>query len=71
MNFVKCIQFSCWGVMSALPLVPLFVDGTWLLLVSIKTTGDFQLLPTRCAMIQLAINRLRRMSSIHLAFLPT
>jgi len=38
--------------MTALPHGPLFMDGTWLLLVSIKTTGDLQLLPTRCAMIQ-------------------
>jgi len=50
--------------MSALPHGPLFMDGTWLLLVSIKTTGDLQLLPTRCAMIQLAMNRLRRVSVV-------
>jgi len=50
--------------MPALPHVPRFMDGTWLLLVSIKTTGDLQLLPTRCAMIQLAMNRLRRVSVV-------
>jgi len=50
--------------MSAFPHVPLFMDGTWLLLVSVKTAGDLQLLPTRCAMIQLAMNRLRRVSAV-------
>jgi len=50
--------------MSALPHGPLFIDGTWLLLVSVKTTGYLQLLPTRCAMIQLAMNGLRRMSAV-------
>jgi len=33
------------------------MDGTWLLLVSVKTAVDIQLLPTRCAMIQVAINK--------------
>jgi len=42
--------------MSALPHVPLFMGGTWLSLVSVKTAVDLQLLPTRCAMIQLAMN---------------
>ena len=50
--------------MSALPHVPLFMDGTWLLLVSIKTTGDLQLLSTRCAMTELAMSRLRRVSAV-------
>jgi len=50
--------------MSALPHVPLFMDSTSLLLVSVKTVVDLQLLPTRCAMIQLAVNRLRRVSVI-------
>jgi len=50
--------------MSALPHDPHFMDGTWLLLVSKKTTGDLQLLPTRCAMIQVAMNRLRRASTV-------
>ena len=50
--------------MSALPHVPLFMDGTWLLLVSFKTAVDLQLLPTRCAMIQLAMNWLRRVSVV-------
>jgi len=50
--------------MSALPHVPLFMDGTWLLLVSVNTAVDLQLLPTRCAMIQLAMNRLRRASVV-------
>jgi len=50
--------------MSALPHVQLFMDGTWLLLVSVKTAVDLQLLPTRCAMIQLAMNRLRRASVV-------
>ena len=46
--------------MPALPHGPVFMNGTWLLLVSVKTAGDLQLLPTGCAMIQLAMNRLRR-----------
>ena len=50
--------------MSALPHGPFFMDGTWLLLVSIKTAVDLQLLPTMCAMIQLAMNRLRRVSVV-------
>jgi len=50
--------------MSALPHVPLFMDGTWLSLVSVKTVVDLQLLPTRCAMIQLAMNWLRRVSAV-------
>jgi len=50
--------------MSALPHVPLFMDGTWLSLVSVKTAADLQLLPTRCAMIQLAINWLKRVSVV-------
>jgi len=33
-------------------------------MVSVKTAVDIQLLPTRCAMIQLAMNRLRRMTVI-------
>ena len=49
--------------MSALSHGPLFMDGTWLLLVSIKATGDLQLLPTGCAMIQHVMNRLRRVSA--------
>ena len=50
--------------MSALPHGPVFMDGTWLSLVSVKTAVDLQLLPTRCAMIQLAMNRLRRVSVV-------
>jgi len=50
--------------MSALPHVPLLMDVTWLLLVSVKTAIDLQLLPTRCAMIQLAMNRLWRVSVV-------
>jgi len=50
--------------MSALPHGPLFMDGTWLLLVSSKTTGDLQLLPTRSAMIQLAMDGLWRVSAV-------
>jgi len=50
--------------MSALPHVPLFMDGTWLLLKSVKTAVDLELLPTRCAMIQLAMNTLRRVSVV-------
>jgi len=36
----------------------------WLLLVSIKTLVDLQLLPTRHAMIQLPMNMLRRVSVV-------
>jgi len=50
--------------MSALPHGPLFMDGTWLLLVSVKTTVDLHLLPIRCAMIQPVMNRLRRVSVV-------
>jgi len=50
--------------MSALPHVPLFMDGTWLLLVPVKTAVDLELLPTRCAMIQLVMNTLRRVSVV-------
>jgi len=50
--------------MSALPHVPVFMDRTWLSLVSVKTAVDLQLLPTRCAIIQLAMNWLRRVSAV-------
>jgi len=50
--------------MSALPHVPVFMDRTWLSLVSVKTAVDLQLLPTRCAIIQLAMNWLRRVSVV-------
>jgi len=50
--------------MSGLSHIPLFMDGTWLLLVSVKTAVDLHLMPTRCAMIQLAINRLRWVSVV-------
>jgi len=57
--------------MSALPHVPLFMDGTWLLLVSFKTAVDLQLLPTRCN--DSTRNELVKASvcRINLAFLPT
>ena len=59
--------------MSALQHVPLVMDGTWLLLVSVKAAVDLQLLQTRYAMIQLAMNRSRRVSLVLtlMAFLPT
>jgi len=57
--------------MSVLPHGSLFMDGTWLLLVTARTAVDLQLLPIRCAVIQLAMNKSRRVSSINLAFLPT
>jgi len=34
--------------------------GTWLLLVSVKTAVDLQILHTRCVVIQLAMSRSRR-----------
>ena len=36
------------GVTSGLLHVPLFMDGSWLLPVSVKTAVDLQLLQTRC-----------------------
>jgi len=46
------------------PACSTFMDGTWWLLVSVKTAVDLQLLPTRCAVIQLAMNRLRQVSIV-------
>jgi len=43
---------------------PLFMFGTWLSLVSVKTSVDLQLLQTRCVVIQLAMSRSRRMSVV-------
>jgi len=59
-NVIKRTQFSCWRVMSALYHVPLFMNGTLLLLLGVKTAVDLQLLQTRCAMIQLAMTKSRR-----------
>jgi len=58
-------------VMSAPHHVPLFVDGTWLLLTPVKTAEDLQLLQTRCVVIQLAM-KTRRVSVVlkFMAFLP-
>jgi len=68
MNFVqlskvmKRTQFSCYGFMSTLHHVPLFMDGTWLLLEPVKNSVDVHLLLTRCIVIQLAMNRPRQVS---------
>jgi len=40
------------------------MDGTWLLVVPIKTEVRIQLLQTRCVVIQLAMNRSRRVSVV-------
>jgi len=40
-----------------------FVDGTWLLLVPVKTAIDFQILQTRCVVIQFLMNRSRPVSA--------
>jgi len=50
--------------MSALHHVPLFMDGTWLFLVPVKTAVDLQLFQARCVVIQLAMNRSRRVSIV-------
>jgi len=63
-NVIKRDQCSCYGVISALHHVPLFMYGTWLLLQPVKNAVDLQPLQTRCVVIQLAINRLRRVSVV-------
>jgi len=50
------------SVISAFHHVSLFMDRIWLLLVRVETEGGLQLLQTRCAVIQLAMNRSRRVS---------
>jgi len=45
--------------MSALYYVPLSMNGTWLLIVSVKTAVGLQ---PMCVVTQLAINRSRRVS---------
>ena len=57
--------------MSALPHGPLFMDATWLLLVSIKTTRDLELLPTRCSDSTRNEQVKASVCRINLAFLPT
>jgi len=51
-------------VISALHHVPLFMDRIWLLLVPVDTEVDLPLLQTRCVVIQLAMNRPRRLSVV-------
>jgi len=36
LKVIKCAQFSCEGINSALHEVSFFMDGTWLLVVPIK-----------------------------------
>jgi len=46
------------SVLSALHHISLFVDRIWSLLLPVRVeTGDLQLLQTRCAVMQLAMNR--------------
>jgi len=52
------------SVVSAFHYVPLFMDRIWLLLVPVETDVDLQLLQTRCVVIQLAMNRSRRVSAV-------
>jgi len=52
------------SVISALHHVPLFMDRIWLLLVPVETEVDLQLLQTRYVVIQLAMNRSRRVSVV-------
>jgi len=52
------------SVISALHHVPHFMDIIWLFLVAVETEVDLQLLQTRCALIQLAMNRSRRVSAV-------
>jgi len=52
------------NVISALHLVPLFMDRIWLLQVAVETEVDLQLLQTRCVVIQLAMNKSRRASVV-------
>ena len=63
-NVIKSAQFSCEGVVFVLHYVPLFMGGTLLSLMPDKTAVDLQLLQTRCVVIQLAMNRSRRVSVI-------
>jgi len=52
------------SVTSALHNVPHFMDRIWLFLVPVETEVDLQLLQTRRAVIQLAMNRSRRVSVV-------
>jgi len=52
------------SVISALHHVPLFMDRIRLLLLPVETEVDLQLLQTRCVVIQLAMNRSRRVSVV-------
>jgi len=52
------------SVMSALHHVPLFMNRIWLLVVPVETKVDLQLLQTRCVVIQLPMNRSRRVSNV-------
>jgi len=52
-------------VISVLHHVSLFVDRTRLLLVSVKTAEKLQLLQTRCIVIQITMNRSRRVSVLN------
>jgi len=61
---IKRAQFSCQGVIFTLHHVPLFMDGTWLLLVPIKTAVGLQLLKIS-VVIQRAMNRSRRVSVVN------
>jgi len=52
------------SVISALHHVLLFMDRIWLLVVPVETEVDLQLLQTKCVVIQLAVNKSRRVSNL-------
>jgi len=52
------------SVISAFHHVPLYMNRIWLLVMSVETEVDLQLLPTKCVVIQLAMNRSRRVSNV-------
>jgi len=64
---IECYQMCSilmLSIISVLHHVPLSVDRIWLLLVTFETEVDQKLLQTRCVVIQLAMNRSRRVSVI-------
>ena len=58
-------RYQTWSILmpsvvSELLHAPLFMDWKWLLLAPVETGVDRQLLQTKCVVIQLAVNRSRR-----------
>jgi len=52
------------SVISAFHHVLLYMNRIWMLVMTVETEVDLQLLPTKCVEIQLAINRTRRVSNV-------